>query len=129
VPNAHADVIDSERAGSDLTKFETESGLSKGGFRDTDIGLRIENAIGGLRNFGYMVTVEPLPGKEQELYEELRDGLRKIESAIEGYRRHFSVRGTNTKRIRQMLWRDLPEPCWGASAPDDFNEPLGSRRR
>ena len=83
----------------------------------TDIGLKIENVISGLRNYGYRVTVKPVLGQEQECYESLRDGLHKIDAAIERYRRHFHVRGTNTKRIREMLWRDLPEPCWGVTAP------------
>lgn len=84
---------------------------------DTDISLKIENVVGGLRNYGYLVAVKPLPGREQEYYKALRDGLLKIDVAIESYRRHFGVRGTNTKRIREMLWRDLPEPCWGVTAP------------
>lgn len=79
--------------------------------------LKIENAIGGLRSYGYLVTVRPVAGHERDYYENLRDGLRKIDAAVEGYRHHFRVRGTNTKRIREMLWRDLPEPCWGVSAP------------
>lgn len=84
---------------------------------EADIDLKIENVVGGLRNYGYRVTVKPVLGQEHECYEDLRDGLRKIDAAIEGYRRHFRVRGTNTKRIREMLWRDLPEPCWGVTAP------------
>lgn len=84
---------------------------------DAGLSLEIENVIGGLRNYGYRVTAKPLPGHNQEYYENLRDGLRLLERNIECYRRHYGVRGTNTKRIRRMLWRDFPEPCWGVSAP------------
>lgn len=84
---------------------------------DTDLSLKIENVINGLRNYGYRVTVKPVPGQELEYYADLLDGMRKVDAAIERYRRHFSVRGTNTKRIREMLWRNLPTPCWGVYAP------------
>lgn len=89
---------------------------------DTYDSLRLENIVCGLRNYGYLVTSKPLPGHEQEYYEGLREGLHKVEAAIEGYRRHFRVRGTNTRRIREMLWRDLSEPCWGVSAPTSHRE-------
>lgn len=93
------------------------NGMGRGIRMERDIDLRIEDAVGGFRNYGYRVTSKPLPGREQEYYEELREGLRKIDANIDTYRRHFRVRGTNTKRIRGMLHRDLPEPCWGVTAP------------
>lgn len=84
---------------------------------DTYLSLRIKDAIAGLRDYGYRVTVKSRAGYEQEYYETLRNGLRRIETTVDIYRAHFRVRGTNTKRIRNMLWRDVPEPCWGVHAP------------
>ena len=82
----------------------------------TDLELKIEDTIAGLRNYGYRVAVTPVPGHEQEYYQDLLNGLRKVDATVESYRRHFRVRGRNTKRIREMLRRDLPEPCWGVEA-------------
>lgn len=83
---------------------------------DTDLSLRIENVIGGLRNYGYRVACHPVPGSEQEYYEDLRDGLNKVEAEVDHLHRHARCRG-KSKRTLRFLHRNLPEPCWGVSAP------------
>ena len=83
---------------------------------ERDIDLTIENLRGGLRNYGYTVESEPLPGMEAEYADELRKVLKRVEDAAEFYR---GERGRNRHRYRghskallAALHRNMPEPGW-----------------
>lgn len=81
---------------------------------DTDLELRIENARNGLRNYGYRVLLQPLPGHEEEFCAELLECLRKVERTVERLHKHARCRG-RSKRTLELLHAWLPEPCWGVS--------------
>lgn len=83
---------------------------------ERDIDLKIENVVGGIRRYGYRITARPLPGREQDYYENMRACLHKIERDADWVRREFRCRSMS-RRTLETLHRWLPEPCWGVSAP------------
>lgn len=83
---------------------------------ETWLSLKTEDVICGLRSYGYLVTVKPVPGREQGYYETLRDALQRVESTVELLNHHFRCRG-KSKRTLWLLHRNLYEPCWGVTAP------------
>lgn len=76
--------------------------------------LRIENVICGFKNFGYEVNSQPVVGMEREYYEELRDGLNRIEKHADYIRKQYKLRG-KSKRLISFLQSDISEPCWGVT--------------
>ena len=82
---------------------------------ETDLDLKIEGVLGGLRNYGYCILCKPNPGHEQEYYEHLRDGLRRADDTLDMLRSKFKYRGTSKAALRS-LHKWLPEPCWGVLA-------------
>lgn len=81
---------------------------------DTDLNLRIENVRAGLRNYGYRVTMQSMPGCEREFYEALRDCLARLDNDADFFRAHYRCRG-RSKRLLAILHRNVPEPCWGVN--------------
>ncbi|MDJ0513111.1 MAG: hypothetical protein QNJ62_06675 [Methyloceanibacter sp.] len=81
---------------------------------DTDLSLKIEDVIGGLRNCGYRVTCQAVPGQEREYYEQLREAMANVDATIDHLHKHARCRG-RSKRTLRLLHKWLPEPGWGIS--------------
>lgn len=81
-----------------------------------NIDLEIENVIAALRMYGYRVTANPAHGQEEYFLDHLKRGLFKVYAHIEEYQANFGASGVPLDRVREMLRRDLPEPCFGVSA-------------
>lgn len=79
---------------------------------DTALSLKIENAVHGFRNAGYLVTARPVEGQEVGFYTDLKAGLDRLDET----RRQLRIRVLND-RNKAHLWAVLPEPCWGVEAP------------
>lgn len=88
---------------------------------ETMLDLNIENVTAGLRNLGYWVSADPIPGGEQAYYEHLRDGLQKAEKTLEHVHKNARCRG-RSKRALERLHKWLPEPCWGVRVIPGFQE-------
>jgi hypothetical protein len=83
---------------------------------DTDLSLKIENVMGGLRGYGYLVTAKPVEGQEAEYYMHFRDALLLVEGTVYYLHKNARCRG-KSKRTLSLLHKALPEPCWGVAAP------------
>ena len=82
---------------------------------DTDLQLRIENVVGGLRTWGYRVKSTPVFGEEAAYYEALKAGLRRVDAAVDHLHTKGHSRGRSQRTLR-LLHSALPEPCWGVEA-------------
>jgi hypothetical protein len=74
--------------------------------------LAIENVRHGFENYGYWVASEPIEGEEELYLENLREGLKLVETNADFFRRRYNLRG-HSKRLLEMLHSSTPEPTFG----------------
>jgi hypothetical protein len=61
--------------------------------------------------------VEPVPGGEEEFYDLVSKGLKTVESAARDIAQSTNS-STTSKMTLKRLHQRIPEPFWGANAPN-----------
>ena len=62
--------------------------------------------------FGYLVTADPILGRDEDFAEALFTGLEKMRQTFAFNAKRYGYRG-RSKAALVALHTDLPTPCWG----------------